>query len=93
MKRDNDKLEGIPAFPNVAAWRGWRRAVYRSTAAAAGTPQNATDMLLSAESWKGEPEKSAEAAVDEARRDARERAQEVPCEGSQPPETGVHCRG
>ena len=57
MKRDADEIKGIPAFPTVAAWPGWRRVVFRSTAAAAGFPQDATDMLLAAESWEGLPEK------------------------------------
>ena len=55
-RKDADKIEGIPAFPSVAAWPGWRRTVYRCTAAAAGLPQNGVDMLLAGEAWTGEPE-------------------------------------
>ena len=55
-RKDADKIEGIPAFPSVAAWPGWRRTVYRCTAVAAGLPQNGVDMLLVGEAWTGEPE-------------------------------------
>ena len=54
--KEADKIEGIQQFPSVAAWPGWRREVYRCTAAAAWLLQEATNMLLAAETWKGEPQ-------------------------------------
>ena len=56
-RREADRIDGMPKFPTVNAWPGWRREVMSCLAASAAVPQMSTDMILRAEKWEGKAER------------------------------------
>ena len=53
-RKELDKIEGIPAYPNTAEFAGWKREVRYAVAAASVEPERALRHLLEAEKWEGD---------------------------------------